>query len=49
VINKHFFKTLMLFTSLIILGLVVIFVVSYFDEQGDSSAELSDSTTSVAN
>lgn len=48
-VNKHFLKTLVLFTSLIVLGLLVIFVVSYLDEQETASVELSENTSSVAN
>lgn len=32
-INKHFMKTLFLFTGMIILGLSVIFLVSYLEEE----------------
>lgn len=48
-VNKHFLKTLVLFTSLIVLGLLVIFVVSYLDEKQTAGTELSDNTSSVAN
>jgi len=30
--TKHFIKTLILFTGMIILGLIGVFLVSYFDE-----------------
>jgi len=48
-VNKHFMKTLVLFTGMIVLGLIVIFVVSYLDEQQTTSTELSDNTPSFAN
>jgi hypothetical protein len=32
--TKHFLKTLIMFTGMIILGLVGVFLVSYFDEVG---------------
>lgn len=35
-INRHFMKTLVLFTGMIVLGLLVIFVVSYLDQAGES-------------
>ncbi len=39
-LNRHFFKTLVLFTGMILLGLIGIFLVSYFDEGGvDHKAE----------
>jgi hypothetical protein len=31
VITKHFFKTLLLFTAMIGLGLAFVFAISYFD------------------
>ena len=31
--TKHFFKTLILFTGMIILGLVGVFLVSHFDKK----------------
>jgi len=39
VINKHFFKTLLLFTLMIGLGLLFVFIVSYFD-QGNTTNPL---------
>ncbi|MFA7285760.1 MAG: hypothetical protein WC011_02855 [Candidatus Paceibacterota bacterium] len=48
-INKHFMKTLVLFTGMIVLGLGVIFLVSYLDEQQTASTELSDNNPSFAN
>ena len=38
-ITKHFFKTLLLFTGIIIIGLLGIFLVSYFDIGGNSSVD----------
>ncbi|MEI6581186.1 MAG: hypothetical protein WCO07_03385 [bacterium] len=34
-ITKHFFKTLLLFTVMIGLGLLFVFIVSYFDSEAD--------------
>ncbi|MBU1727780.1 hypothetical protein KKA39_00475 [Patescibacteria group bacterium] len=36
-INKHFFKTLLIFTGMIILGLVGALIASYFDDSGEQS------------
>jgi len=33
-INKHFFKTLIIFTLMILLGLTGVFLVGYFDKEG---------------
>ncbi len=44
-INKHFFKTLMIFTLMIVLGLVGVLAVSYFSEGQDmfgSTAEVAE-------
>ncbi|MCX6747708.1 MAG: hypothetical protein NTW98_02050 [Candidatus Nomurabacteria bacterium] len=43
-VNKHFFKTLIVFTGMIIVGLLGVFLVSYFDEAGVSE----DTDTSIA-
>ncbi|MEX2052379.1 MAG: hypothetical protein WD991_01630 [Candidatus Paceibacterota bacterium] len=32
-INKHFFKSLILFAGMILLGMVGVFVVNYFDTE----------------
>lgn len=42
--TKHFFKTLIIFTGMIILGLVGVFLVSYFDK-GDVGTKV---TTGLA-
>jgi hypothetical protein len=51
VVNKHFFKTLVMFTGMIIVGLLGIFLVSYFDEQkaGGGGEVSADSMNEVAN
>ncbi len=36
-ITKHFFKTLILFAGMIILGLTGVVLVSYIDKNGESS------------
>lgn len=39
-VNKHFFKTLILFIIMIIIGLAGVFVVSYIDAEGNKSEEM---------
>jgi hypothetical protein len=40
-LTKHFLKTLILFTMMIMLGLVGVFLVGYFDKEGQqTTAEL---------
>ncbi|HEY4478212.1 MAG TPA: hypothetical protein VJB09_02970 [Candidatus Paceibacterota bacterium] len=37
--NKHFFKVLTVFSIMIIIGLVGVFLVSYFDRESNSTTE----------
>ena len=37
---KHFIKTLLLFTAMIALGLLGVFLVSYFEKGGESTNEV---------
>jgi len=47
-VTKHFFKTVILFSGMIILGLIGVFLVNHFDqESGQVDAE--DSKVKVAN
>jgi len=46
-ITKHFFKTLVIFTGMILLGLVGIFLVSYFG-QGEKQLNALNNKTQVA-
>jgi hypothetical protein len=34
-LNKHFFKTVVLFTTFIAIGLFLVFTVGYFSEEGE--------------
>ncbi|MDQ3075568.1 MAG: hypothetical protein M3Q34_00355 [bacterium] len=43
-VNKHFFKTLIMFTGMIIVGLLGIFLVSYFDV-GSEEADTEDTAS----
>lgn len=36
-VTKHFFKTLIMFSGIIILGLIGVFIVSYYDEEGNTT------------
>ena len=50
-INKHFLKTLLVFTGMIFLGLLGIFLISYFDKMGGGDQEgtgVADTETEVA-
>ncbi|MBP6866396.1 MAG: hypothetical protein KBC12_02560 [Candidatus Pacebacteria bacterium] len=38
-INKHFFKVLTVFSIMIILGLIGVFLVSYFDSENNQTTE----------
>ncbi|MFA5777918.1 MAG: hypothetical protein WC870_00280 [Candidatus Paceibacterota bacterium] len=42
--TKHFFKTLTLFAFMIILGLVGVFVVNYFDKGETITIDANDNT-----
>ncbi len=35
-LNKHFFKTLILFTTFIAIGLFVVFTLGYLEEEGSN-------------
>jgi len=37
VINKHFFKVLIIFTAMIIVGLIGVFLASHFDKDSEQS------------
>jgi hypothetical protein len=39
-VNKHFFKILIIFTGMIVVGLIAVFVVSYFDKSGEQGKVL---------
>gem|GEM_PF-2032793 len=39
VVNKHFFKVLTVFSIMIILGLIGVFLVSFFDPGNNQSTE----------
>jgi hypothetical protein len=43
-LTKHFFKILMIFTMMIVLGLVGIFVLKYFDQNGGQGTEANNQT-----
>lgn len=43
-INKHFLKTVLLFTTFIAIGLFVVFTIGYFSEEGNGD----DLSSSVA-
>lgn len=36
-ITKHFFKILIIFIGIIIIGLISVFLVNYFDKSGEQS------------
>ena len=38
-LNKHFFKSLVIFTLIIIFGLLGVFLVAQFDKQGDTDSK----------
>jgi len=40
-ITKHFFKTLVIFTGMIIFGLIGVFLVNHFDQNEKSNIEKS--------
>jgi len=40
-LNKHFFKTLLMFTAMIAIGLIGVFLFSYFDKS-DNQQGVSD-------
>ncbi len=46
-VNKHFFKTLIIFTLIIVFGLIGMLVVSYFDTS-NSNADSVNTKTEVA-
>jgi hypothetical protein len=41
---KHFIKTLIIFSVMIIIGLIGVFLVSYFNKQGSTVSTSDDST-----
>ncbi|MEK7080783.1 MAG: hypothetical protein AAB902_00055 [Patescibacteria group bacterium] len=43
-LTKHFFKILMIFTMMIILGLIGIVVLKNFDQNGEQGTEASNQT-----
>jgi len=42
-ITKHFLRTLIVFTGMIVLGLIGVFLVSYLDNKSGNKGEPSDS------
>jgi len=43
-ISKHFFKTLFLFTGIILLGLLGVLLINYFDKQNVKDVEQTQET-----
>jgi len=46
-LNKHFFKILLIFAGMIILGLIGVFLASYFDKTGEQSTILNNAFPAV--
>lgn len=42
--TKHFFKVLTIFTAMIILGLLGVFVINYLDQKATQAIEVEDAT-----
>jgi len=45
--TQHFIKTLIIFTGMIVVGLIGVFLVSYFGEGGEGSATLKSNTSNI--